>query len=155
MKKKLLLVLPLLLMSIGNASCGSKKTLTIWVGAESVDFYTAKMDEYAANYKTETGKELPAYVVKGVDSGSAAAVYLQDTEAGPDIFTIPHDNLGKLTEGSSTIAPITDQALLDQIENDNPESFKVAAKSNVQGTEYVFGIPFSISLHTLAGITIV
>jgi arabinogalactan oligomer/maltooligosaccharide transport system substrate-binding protein len=77
-----------------------------------------------------------------VDTGSAAAKFLDDTAAGADIFTIAHDNLGKLIAGSSAIGPITNQDLLRQIQNDNPAIFHEIIKGTVGGTEYTFGVPY-------------
>lgn len=125
------------------AGCGSSTPITIWVGAESVDFYQAKANAYIEQYNAAHDKKFPAeIIVKAADTSAAAAKFLDDTQAGPDIFTIPHDNLGKLTAGSSAIAPITDEALLAQIKADNPESFLDVITSSVQGTEYTFGVPY-------------
>jgi len=112
--------------------------IKIWVGAEAVPFYLQKMNEYRARN--------PGFAytvtVEAVDAGSAAAKFMDDTAAGADIFSIAHDNLGKLTAGASVIGPVTDQALLRQIQNDNPASFQSLVKATVQNTEYTFGIPY-------------
>lgn len=103
---------------------GKKEKLTIWVGSESVAFYEEKLNEYAAAYKAENGSELPfAFDVQGQDTGAAADVFLQDTEAGADIFTVAHDNLGKLLEGSGSIAPFKSESLIEQMEEQNPDAF--------------------------------
>ncbi len=142
--KKAILVLALsfsvLLAAVG---CNSDNTLKIWVGSESEAFYTEKMVEYVTEYNNSHDEEFPyEIVVSGVDTGTAASTFLDDTEAGADIFTVAHDNLGKLVAGSSSIAPITNTALLAQIEADNPESFKEVIKGTVDGTTYTFGIPY-------------
>jgi arabinogalactan oligomer/maltooligosaccharide transport system substrate-binding protein len=142
--KKALLILALsfsvLFVAVG---CNSDNTLDIWVGSESATFYTEKMVEYVTEYNNTHDDEFPfEIVVSGVDTGTAAATFLDDTEAGADIFTVAHDNLGKLIAGSSAIAPITSTALLTQIDNDNPESFKEVIKGTVDGTTYTFGIPY-------------
>lgn len=124
------------------AGCG-KKPLTIWVGTESVDFYQSYCNKYIENYNNTHDKSFPTTIeVKGVDSGAAAQTYLNDTEAGPDIFTIPHDNLGKLTAGSSSIIPVTSKELLSQIDNDNSQTFIDVTKSTVDGVTYQFGVPY-------------
>jgi len=143
MNKKILLLF--LVIAFGVVLIGCKKTtpLTIWVGTESVEFYQEVMDEYIAQYEEDNGEEFPhTILVKGADTGSAAATYLEDTEAGPDIFTVAHDNLGKLIAGSSSIAPVTDPDLLAQIENDNPSTFLNVIKGTVGGETYTFGIPY-------------
>jgi arabinogalactan oligomer/maltooligosaccharide transport system substrate-binding protein len=141
--KKLLLTAIALLLMITAVGCGGKAPLTIWVGSESEAFYQAKVEEYKAYYLEKNGEEFPHEIaVKGVDTGTAAATFLDDTEAGADIFTAAHDNLGKLIAGSSSVAPVQGQALLDQIQNDNPASFLEVIKGTVNGTEYTFGIPY-------------
>lgn len=143
MKNKILGMTLVLASTIALASCGGSDPLTIWVGTESVDFYNEAMNDYIADYKQRTGQDFPhAVEVKGVDTGTAAATFLEDTQAGADIFTVAHDNLGRLTRGASSIAPITDQALLNQINNDNPDTFLNVIKATVDGTQYTFGIPY-------------
>ena len=123
--------------------CGKADPIVIWVGTESEDFYQTKLDEYVVSYNAANEKAFPyAIDVKGVDTGSAAATFLDDTEAGADIFTVAHDNLGKLIAGSSGISPITDAGLLTQIAADNPETFTEVIKGTVSGTEYTFGVPY-------------
>lgn len=142
--KKLVLSMAMVLIMVGVlVGCGGNDPLTIWVGSESKDFYQEKMNEYVENYNASHEEEFPfEVVVKGVDTGTAASTFLDDTEAGADIFTVAHDNLGKLTAGSSAIAPVTDEALLAQIEALNPETFKDVIKATVDGTEYTFGVPY-------------
>jgi arabinogalactan oligomer/maltooligosaccharide transport system substrate-binding protein len=143
MKSKLLGLGLVLATTFSLASCGAEAPLTIWVGTESAEFYTQAMAEYAAAYEQRTGTEFPHEIaVKGVDTGIAASTFLEDTQAGADIFTVAHDNLGRLTRGSSAIAPVTDQDLLNQIRNDNPSTFLDVIKTKVDGTEYTFGIPY-------------
>jgi maltose-binding protein MalE len=143
MIKRILMLSVFLVGALLLSACGREKPLTIWVGSESVDFYTAKMEEYVAMYEEEHGEAFPFPIsVRGVDTGTAAGTFLDDPEAGADIFTVAHDNLGRLTAGSSVIAPVTDPGLLAQIESDNPETFLRVIKSVVGGQEYTFGIPY-------------
>jgi len=144
MKKiaQLLSLTLVLMLAFSLTACG-KKSLTIWVGTESQQFYQQMVDDYVENYNTTHEENFPSkIVVQGVDSGAAAAQFLDDTEAGPDIFTIPHDNLGKLTAGSSSIAAITNQTLIAQMEADNPQTFLDVSKSTVDGTTYYFAVPY-------------
>jgi len=142
--KSLALLLALCMIVASFTGCSPKKNpLTIWVGVESVDFYTAKMAEYVENYKAKTGEAFPYTIsVQGVDTGSAASKVLDDIDAGADIFTVAHDNLPKLTAGASAIAPVRDEALLAQINADNPQAFLNAIDMTVQGTSYTFGVPY-------------
>jgi arabinogalactan oligomer/maltooligosaccharide transport system substrate-binding protein len=131
-----------LVLALTLTSCG-KKELTIWVGSECVEFYQAKCDAYIEQYNATHDEAFPTTIkVLGVDAGAAAQQYLNDVEAGPDIFTIPHDNMGKLTAGSSNIYPIQSQSLIDQINNDNPQAFIDVVQSSVQGKSYYFGVPY-------------
>lgn len=140
--KKRYVFLAMAALSIGTLTSCRQQALTIWVGSESQEFYTGVMADYVAMYEEETGEAFPHKIeVKGVDSSAAAASFVQDTDAGADIFTIPHDNLGKLTSGSSVIAPITDQGLLDDIYEQSSEMFHSVIKSTVGDTEYTFAAP--------------
>jgi ABC-type glycerol-3-phosphate transport system substrate-binding protein len=127
------------------AGCKKEETIKIWVGSEARDFYEIKMNEWVARYNASHDKPFPYTVrVESVDTGAAAAKFLDDTAAGADIFTVAHDNLGRLIAGSSAIAPVTDQRLLAQINNDNPSIFLEVIKGRVGDSpvEYTFGIPY-------------
>lgn len=141
MNKKILYILPLLLTSIQGCSCSNSDALTIWVGTESVDFYKDVLEEYEDIYEKNNEDNFPKWKVKGIDVGSSAETFLQDNDAGADIFVCAHDNLGKLTAGSSVIAPITDEVLLNQINEDNAQGFKDIVVNEVQGKKYTFGVP--------------
>lgn len=141
MKKKLFFLAFLSTAVVTLAGCGAPKPILIWVGTESEEFYVSAMEEYIANWEEENGTEFPNEIrVVGTDA-TAAAKFVQDPEAGADILQIPHDNLGKLTAGSSVIGPITDQILLDSIYENSPDSFHNVIKATVGGTEYTFGVP--------------
>ena len=133
-----------IILCFGLFSCQKADSIKIWVGIESKDFYQEKIDLWLEAYKAANGdKAFPwEIIVEGVDTGSAAGKFLDDTAAGGDIFTVAHDNLGRLIAGSSAIAPVTNQELLMQIQADNPSSFLDVIKGTVGGTEYTFGIPY-------------
>jgi len=136
------LIITVLCLSVFTVSCKKEAqqggVIKVWVGAESVAFYQKKANEFIS----KTPNFGFTITVEGVDTGNAADTFLTDTTAGADIFTVAHDNLGKLIAGASAIGPITDQALLRQIQNDNPQAFLNVIKGTVQGTEYTFGIPY-------------
>ena len=141
LNKKILFLVLSATAVVTLAGCGGSKPLVIWVGTESADFYTSVMEEYVATWEEENGETFPHEIkVVGTDA-TAAAKFVQDPEAGADILQIPHDNLGKLTAGSSVIAPITNETLLDSIYDNSPESFHDVVKASVGGTEYTFGVP--------------
>lgn len=143
MNKKILFLLLIVATAVTLIGCKKDAPLTIWVGTESVEFYQGIIEDYLVAYEDANGEAFPHPIeVKGADTGSAAATYLEDMEAGPDIFTVAHDNLGKLIAGSSSIAPVTDPDLLAQIDNDNPETFKNVIKGTVGGQTYTFGVPY-------------
>jgi arabinogalactan oligomer/maltooligosaccharide transport system substrate-binding protein len=145
--KRFIFILIAVVIAVCFLACSQKQgeTIKIWVGSESRDFYQTKMDEWVANYNAANSRPFPyAVSVESVDTGSAAGKFLDDTDAGADIFTIAHDNLGRLIAGASAIGPITDQRLLAQITNDNPVIFHDIVKGGV-GTppvEYTFGVPY-------------
>jgi maltose-binding protein MalE len=141
MNKKILFLAFSATAIVTLAGCGAPKPLLIWVGTESEAFYISAMEEYVANWELEKGEKFPHQIrVVGTDA-TAAAKFVQDPEAGADILQIPHDNLGKLTAGSSVIGPITDPTLLTAIYENSPDSFHEVIKASVGGTEYTFGVP--------------
>mgnify|MGYP003295021688 CR=1 FL=1 len=134
--KTLIMTLVMLLSCVVLAACGGKTEeptdelpvgngdLVIWVGAESLTFYETVMREWTTQFEQENGKAFPGNIkVVGADTGSAADTYLTDPEAGADIFTVAHDNLGKLLDGAGTISAIKSESLLEQIQSSNPSAF--------------------------------
>ena len=93
MKKALLLIALSFVILLSAVGCGKSTPLTIWVGSESVEFYTQKMQEYVTDYNATHDKDFPYEIsVVKADTASAAATFLDDTEAGADILTVAHDN---------------------------------------------------------------
>ena len=146
MKKVIFAILIMVLFGLPVFAGGGADNppIRIWVGAEAVSFYQQVMNAFIADYNTKNPRaQFPyAVVVEAVDAGSAAAKFQDDPAAGADIFTVAHDNLGRLTQGASSIGPVTDPALLRQIQNDNPAIFQNIIKGTVQNVEYTFGIPY-------------
>ena len=137
------LTLVLLIACVFTLVACSETELVIWVGEESATYYAGVMEQYVADYAEKNGKEFPyKVVVKGVDASTAAEAILKDAQAGPAIFTIPHDNLGKLIGTNPVIAALTSQSLLAQIEADNPDGYKKVVKNTIGGTEYTFAAPY-------------
>ena len=119
----------------GNQSQGG--TIRVWVGEESVDFYRKVCEEYLAANST-FGFSID---VKGMDTGSVAGTITTDPQAAADIYTVAHDNIGKLAS-TMCAKPIVDQSLVDQVTADNPESFKKVIYSTLNGKEYLYGVPY-------------
>lgn len=124
-----------------DPSIANNGTITVWVGAESVEYY----DKVLHNYRIRNKFPYTFNVVKS-DAGDAAKVFLEDPEKGADIFTVAHDNLAKLTDGQSAILPITDPNLQKQIEDDNSETFvDVISQTRelTSGTKtFMFAVPY-------------
>ncbi len=144
MKKTFIyLLLPLLLVLVLVGCKKKKASIEIWVGVESQAFYQQKAKDYMAHYKSKNGKDFPLNInVMAVDTGTAGGVFINDPTVAGDIITVAHDNLGRLIDGSSAIAPILNQELIDQIDNDNEPLFVDAIKGEVQGETYYFGVPY-------------
>ncbi|MBR0082047.1 MAG: hypothetical protein IJP98_04855 [Clostridia bacterium] len=111
--------------------------IRVWVGEESASFYQKACDEYVASHP-EFGYKIE---VKGMDTGSVAGTITNDPTAAADIYTVAHDNIGKLA-ATQCAKPITDQALVDQVLADNPESFQKVIYSNLNDVKYLYGVPY-------------
>lgn len=151
--KKLFLVLFVTLFGTSLISCGGKDNggsgagndewvapadpMQICVGSESVTYYQGVLDEYVSK------NNLPFSIeVIGVDTGSYADTFLRDPEVGADIFVAAHDNLGKLMDGSGSIAPITDETLVNQIINSTSVDFQNVCYLSAGGaTPQFYGVP--------------
>ena len=108
----------------GNVPTG---TLQICVGSESVWLYQEVLNKYKED------KNLPFDIkVTGVDTGSYVDDFLLDPANGADIFVSAHDNLGKLIKGSGVIAPISNEDLVEQIEDEVELTFQNVVQSNGQ-----------------------
>jgi len=144
--KSILVLFIAMLICLGSfTGCGKKDDIIrIWVGAEVREFYQRQVDSWVANYNSTNEKPFPyTVIVDQVDTGAAAARFLDDTDSGADMFTVAHDNLGRLIAGASAIGPITNPRLLAQITNDNPDIFHDIVKGSVGGVEYTFGVPYA------------
>ena len=111
--------------------------IRVWVGEESAEFYQKICDQYVADHP-DFGYQI---VVKGMDTGSVAGTISQDPQAAADIFTVAHDNIGKLAS-TMCAKPFTDQALIDQVLAENPDSFKKVIYSTYDGESYLYGVPY-------------
>lgn len=139
--KKIIASLLLLVMAVSLfAGCGGSsgdKVIRIWVGEESVEFYRTVCDEYLAAH-SDFGYTIE---VKGMDTGTIAGTISNDPKAAADIYTVAHDNIGKLASTQCT-KPIGDEALIAQVLADNPESFQKVIYSTLNGQEYLYGVPY-------------
>ena len=144
MKLKRLLATTLTALTLATAVGCKKddgKTITVWVGGESVKYY----EKVLADYKKDNDFPLNFKVV-GADAGKAADNFLQDVDNGADILTVAHDNIAKLTVDGSHIMPLTDQSLIDQVKADNTEEFVSVITKTMQTSngakDYMFAVPY-------------
>ena len=119
-----------------TAACGGgSKKITVWVGDESLAFYQKVCQEFLA---LEENKDFGFQIeVKAQDTGAAAGVITQDPSAAADIYTVAHDNVGKLV-ASKNAKPITDAELKAQVEADNSEGFVNVSKVGDQ----LYAVPY-------------
>ena len=146
--KKLLISTAFVASVVGLAACGNpgssqpgpssepssgpvekKGKIQVAVGKESAEFYTTILNEYVESHPSF------AYNVEVVssDAGTVADAVIKDGEAAPDIFTVAHDNIGKLTEAQAVL-PYVGEEVKAQLEADNPDAFKGVIK--VEGEYY-------------------
>jgi arabinogalactan oligomer/maltooligosaccharide transport system substrate-binding protein len=139
MKRLIALFIVLIMTAALFAGCGGggNKVIRVWVGEESVDFYQNICNEYVAAHE-DFGYTVE---VKGMDTGAVAGTISNDPTAAADIYTVAHDNIGKLAS-TQCAKPIGDQSLIDQVLADNPESFRKVIYSTLNGTEYLYGVPY-------------
>ena len=142
-KKSLFFASGAALLSLGClAGCNlNQNSIVVWVGSESVNFYR----EAASKFSKDNPKFGLKINVVGADTGGAAGQMVSDNTACGDIITIAHDNIGKLSQ-LSYLAPIIDEKVLNQIETDNPASFKGVIRNILgdgsDGKTYTFGVPY-------------
>ena len=144
MKKLIVAVLVLSMLTFVFAGCGEggttvadDGTIRVWVGEESASFYQDVCNEYLAahpdfGYKIE---------VKGMDTGSIAGTISNDPTAAADIYTVAHDNIGKLAS-TQCAKPITDETLIAQVTADNPAPYQKVIYSTLNDKSYLYGVPY-------------
>ncbi len=121
--------------------CGADNTVTIWVGSESVDFYNEVANEFINNQAD--GSEFKNFKVKvvGTDTGSAAGSIMTDNTAAGDIYTVAHDNIGKLVEAAKA-RPLIEESLVKQVADDNPAAYTDVIHHKFGDETYLFGAPY-------------
>lgn len=142
MKKLTLLGMAAMILGVAASTVGcssQEKAISLWVGNEEgvVDFYQDKCQEFLT-----ANPEFPYKIkITGTDLGSIAGTILKDPSACADIYSVAHDNVGKLAQNGSASA-ITDAELKAQVEADNSASFVKVSKSTVSDNEFLFAVPY-------------
>ena len=151
MKKLLVFLMVFAMMAAMLAGCGGDSSsggtqakdpnddgvIRVWVGEESAEFYQKICDQYVADHP-DFGYTI---TVNGMDTGSIAGTITNDPTAAADIYTVAHDNIGKLAS-TQCAKPITDQSLIDQVLADNPPSFQNVIYSTLNDQNYLYGVPY-------------
>lgn len=139
--KKTKTLLPLTLLGILSGAlvgCGKDSNkIVVWVGEESAAFYTNVVADYL-----ETNPDFGFEVeVKGMDTGTIAGVITNDPEAAADIYTVAHDNVGKLA-ATQCAKPLTEATLTAQILADNPDAFKSVIYNKLGNQDMIYASPY-------------
>ena len=141
MKKLTLLGMATMLLGVAasTTACAQEKAISLWVGNEEgvVSFYQKKCEQFLADNPSFPYK----IKITGTDLGSIAGSILKDPSSCADIYSVAHDNVGKLAQNGCASA-ITDTKLKAQVEADNSESFVKVSKSTVSDTEFLFAVPY-------------
>ncbi|MBQ6550429.1 MAG: hypothetical protein IJL78_03385 [Lachnospiraceae bacterium] len=140
--KRITAIMLVLAMAVSLlAGCGKKESddgvIRVWVGEESAEFYQKIGDEYVAAH-SDFGYKIE---VKGMDTGSIAGTITNDPTAAADIYTVAHDNIGKLAS-TQCAKPIMDETLIAQVKADNPASFQKVIYSTLNDKSYLYGVPY-------------
>ena len=121
----------------GGSGASDDGVIRVWVGQESAEFYQKICNDYVAanpdfGYKIE---------VKGMDTGTVAATVMTDPSAAADIYTVAHDNIGKLASGQCA-KPIIDENLIAQVLSDNPASYQGVVYYTLNEEKYLYAVPY-------------
>lgn len=138
-KKRFISVGMLVALAFPLVSCSGEKEITIWVGEESVNFYKSVCAKYLEEHSNF------GYKINVVpqDTGSVAGVIEKDAASAADIYTVAHDNIGKLASQNAG-KPITMDSLVNQVKSDNSQSFIDACYSTnpADNNSYLYGVPY-------------
>ena len=138
MKRLLAFALALVMAVSMLAGCAKKdNVIRVWVGEESAEFYQKVCNDYVAAHP-DFGYTIE---VKGMDTGSVAGTISNDPTAAADIYTVAHDNIGKLA-ATQCAKPIINEELIAQVLADNPEAFRGVIYSTLNDQSYLYGVPY-------------
>lgn len=129
--KRFSLVLVLLFVFVfSTAAFAQEPTLTIWVDDQRLPVVT----DLAAQFTEEFGVNVVVEPM-GIQDTREALIRGASTGEGPDLFIIPHDNMGALVD-SGVVAPID--------LGDKADLFLPAALEAFNYNGELYGVPFAI-----------
>ncbi len=130
MKRLLLFFIALCILSISSAALAQTSSLTIWTDDQRLPVIT----ELSKQFTDEFGVDVTV-TAKGIQDIKDSLIQGAGSSDGPDLFILPHDNIGALVD-SGVAAPID---LGDKAEDFLPNA--------VQAFTYegkLYGVPFAI-----------
>jgi maltose/maltodextrin transport system substrate-binding protein/arabinogalactan oligomer/maltooligosaccharide transport system substrate-binding protein len=130
MKRALLLVVLLASLSLSPVVTAQTPTLTIWTDDQRLPVIT----ELSALFTEEFGVEVVVEPM-GIQDTKDAVIRGASTGEGPDLFIIPHDNIGALID-SGVVAPID---LGDKVDSFLPNALEAFTYDG-----QLYGVPFAV-----------
>ncbi len=126
----LLVVLALAMLGSASLSAAQQSTLTIWTDDQRLPVITELSKQFTEEYGIEVVVE-----PMGIQDTKDAMIRGASTGEGPDLFIIPHDNIGALVE-SGVVAPID--------LGDKADKFLPNALEGFFYNGQLYGVPFAI-----------
>lgn len=130
MKRLVVFLLMLALLSVSLASAAQAPSLTIWVDDQRLPVVT----DLSAQFTEEFGVDVVVEPM-GIGDTIDALIRGASTGEGPDLFIVPHDNIGRLVE-NGVVAPIDLGDKADSFLPNALEAFVYNGES--------YGVPFAI-----------
>jgi len=130
MKRLFVYVILVCILSLTSAAFAQDANLTIWVDDQRLPIIT----DLSAQFTEEFGIEVVVEPM-GIQDTKDAMIRGASTGEGPDLFIIPHDNIGALVE-SGVVAPID---LGDKADSFLPNTLEAFTYNGE-----LYGVPFAI-----------
>jgi arabinogalactan oligomer / maltooligosaccharide transport system substrate-binding protein len=130
MKRKILFIVLLSVLSLSSVVKAQTPTLTIWTDDQRLPIIT----ELSQQFTEEFGVDIVVEPV-GLQDTKDAMIRGASTGEGPDLFIVPHDNIGALID-SGVVAPVD---LGDKVESFLPNSVEAFTYDGV-----LYGVPFAV-----------
>jgi maltose-binding protein MalE len=130
MKRLLLFFIALCILSISSAALAQTPSLTIWTDDQRLPVIT----ELSKQFTDQFGVDVTV-TAKGIPDIKDALIQGAGTADGPNLFIIPHDNIGALVD-SGVVAPIDLGDKTDKFLPNAIQAFTYEGK--------LYGVPFAI-----------